>query len=133
MESMKLRIALVLALLAGCTGLPPAEMRERPVVATWSPKTEPLLTAQCIARDIETEFYSDGARAAVYPGAMSGAYEVFHYAPMDAIVFRWEDLRAMFTVEPDGTGSKVFYRQAFNSVYYRERVLRAAKNWKCVK
>jgi len=105
--------------IGGCTGLPPAEMRERPIVATWTPMTEPLLTAQCIARDIETEFYSDGARAAIHPGTASGVYEVLHFAQMDAVLFHWEELRALFTVEPSGSGSKVFYRQAFNSSSYR--------------
>lgn len=129
---MKPQIAVILILLAGCTGLPPAQMRERPVAATWTVKTEPDLTARCIARDIETEFYSDGARTAIHPGATPGELEVFHYAARDAMLFRWEDLVAIFTVQPYEGGAKIAYRQSPDS-WYRERVFRATQNWKCAK
>src|SRR6266516_3378329 len=128
-------LLVLLTVLAGCGGLPPAELRERPIVATWTVATEPSLTAQCIARDIETEFYDHSARASIHPGFVTGEYEVFNFLTMSMLPlpFYWEELSALFTVQPSGGGSKILYRQASDSSWHRARVFRASKNWKCVK
>ncbi len=110
--------------IGGCTGLPPAEMRERPILASWTAAAEPQVTARCIARDIDTELRGYGARAVVHPGATSGIYDVFQFEHQDWIIQSFEALRAIFTVEPEAGASKISYRHSFYTSRSAARVPR---------
>ena len=123
---MKHITSLVLALaVVGCTGLPPTEMRERPLIAAWTVPTAPQVTARCIARDIETELQAYGYRAAVHPGLIPNTYEVFGFEHQDWVIQSFEALRVLFTVEPEvGGGSKIFYRHSFYTARTADRAPR---------
>lgn len=102
-------------MLSGCLGMSPPELREGSPIAIWNVATPPEVTAKCIARDIETAF-TGIYEARVHPGVSPGAFEVFQYFAVGNLTGN-PVLRALYTLEPAGAGSKIALRWSWDQTY----------------